>query len=47
VAIAPSVSADKFIFGDNERRPDEDLRLQFEAISKFDPKKKADHQKGP
>jgi transcriptional regulator with XRE-family HTH domain len=40
MAIALSVSADKLIFGDNERGPDEDLRLQFEAISKFDSKEK-------
>jgi transcriptional regulator with XRE-family HTH domain len=40
LAIALSVSADKLIFGHNERGPDEDLRLQFEAISKFDPKEK-------
>lgn len=35
LAIALTVSADELIFGD-ERGPDEDLRLQFEAISQFD-----------
>ena len=29
------VSADVLIFGANERGPDGDRRLQFEAISKF------------
>lgn len=36
LAIALTVSADELIFGKNERGPDEDLRLQFEAISQFD-----------
>lgn len=40
LSVALSVSADKLIFGDNERGPDDDLRLQFEAISKFDPREK-------
>ena len=34
------MSPDKQIFGDNERGPDENLKLQFEAISKFDLKEK-------
>lgn len=29
------VSADELLFGESERGPDEDLRLQFEAISRF------------
>jgi transcriptional regulator with XRE-family HTH domain len=29
------VSADELLFGKSERGPDEDLRLQFEAISRF------------
>ena len=29
------VSADELLFGKAERGPDEDLRLQFEAISRF------------
>jgi transcriptional regulator with XRE-family HTH domain len=40
LAIALSVSADMLIFGENERGPDSDLRLQFEAVSKFDKEEK-------
>jgi hypothetical protein len=29
------VSADKLIFDENERGPDDDLRLHFEAVSKL------------
>ena len=36
LAIALSVSADELIFDKDERGPDEDLRLQFEAVSAFD-----------
>lgn len=36
VAISLNVSADELIFGKDERGPDQDLRLQFEAISQFD-----------
>lgn len=36
LAIALTVSADELILGKDERGPDEDLRLQFEAISQFD-----------
>ena len=36
LATALSVSADLLLFGKNERGPDEDLRLQFEAVSHFD-----------
>lgn len=36
LAIALTVSADELIFGKDERGTDEDLRLQFEAISQFD-----------
>ncbi len=35
LAIALNASADELIFGKDERGPDEDLRLQFEAISQF------------
>jgi len=35
LALALSVSADMLIFGENGRGPDEELRLQFEAVSKF------------
>ena len=40
LAIALSVSADMLLFDKDERGPDDDLRLQFEAISKFDPEEK-------
>lgn len=32
---ALGVSSDELLFGSTERGPDEDLRLQFEAISRF------------
>lgn len=35
LAVALSVSADELIFDENERGPQDDLRLQFEAVSKF------------
>ena len=35
LAIALNVSADVLIFDEHERNPDEELRLQFEAISTF------------
>jgi transcriptional regulator with XRE-family HTH domain len=41
LAIALSVSADELIFDKDERGPDEDLRLQFEAVSAFDDEDKA------
>ena len=40
LAIALSVSADTLVFEKGERDPDEDLRLQFEAISQFTPEEK-------
>lgn len=40
IAIALHVSADKLIFDENERGPDDDLRLHFEAISKLTPDEK-------
>lgn len=36
LAVALRVSADVLIFGEEPRGPDDELRLQFEAISKFD-----------
>jgi transcriptional regulator with XRE-family HTH domain len=36
LATALSVSADLLLFGRDERGPDQDLRLQFEAVSRFD-----------
>lgn len=35
LAVALSVSADLLLFDKNERGPDDDLRLQFEAVSRF------------
>jgi len=35
LAIALSVSADVLIFDKSERDPEEDLRLQFEAVSRI------------
>lgn len=40
LAIALSVSADALVFGKDERGPDEELKLQFEAISRLDPDEK-------
>ena len=40
LAIALSVSADTLVFDKDERGPDDDLRLQFEAISQFSPEEK-------
>ena len=36
LAMALGVTADELIFGEGERGPDEELRLQFEALSQFD-----------
>ena len=38
LTIALRVSADALIFGKNERGPAEELRFQFEAASRLDPK---------
>jgi transcriptional regulator with XRE-family HTH domain len=40
LAIALSVSADELIFDEKERGPADDLRLQFEAVSKFSAEEK-------
>ena len=40
LAKALSVSADLLLFGENQRGPDDDLKLQFEAVSLFDPEEK-------
>lgn len=40
LAIILSVTADELVFDKNERDPDEDFKLQFEAISKFDSEEK-------
>ena len=40
LSTALQVSADMLLFGKDERGPDEDLRLQFEAVSGFDEEEK-------
>ena len=40
MAVALSVSADTLVFDKAERGPDEDMRLQFEALSQFSPDEK-------
>jgi transcriptional regulator with XRE-family HTH domain len=40
LAVALSVSADLLLFDKDERGPDEELRLQFEAVSRLDPEEK-------
>jgi len=37
LAITLGVSSDELIFDADERGPDDELRLQFEAISRFSP----------
>lgn len=40
LAISLNISADMLVFDKDERGPDDDLRLQFEAVSRFDPEEK-------
>jgi transcriptional regulator with XRE-family HTH domain len=40
LAVALRVSADQLLFEEAERRPDEELRLQFEAVSRLHPDEK-------
>jgi len=40
LATALSVTSDQLLFGKDERGPDDDLRLQFEAVSRFDEEEK-------
>jgi transcriptional regulator with XRE-family HTH domain len=40
LAIALSVSADMLLFAQDERGPDDDLKLQFEAASRLNPEEK-------
>jgi hypothetical protein len=35
VAKAPHISLDDLVFGENQRRPGEDLKLHFEAMSEL------------
>ncbi len=40
LAVALSVSADELLFDQHERGPEDDLRLQFEAMARLDPEEK-------
>jgi transcriptional regulator with XRE-family HTH domain len=40
LAMALSVSADELLFDKNERGPDEEFRLQFEALARLEPREK-------
>jgi transcriptional regulator with XRE-family HTH domain len=40
LAVALGVTSDQLLFGKDERGPDDELRLQFEAVSQFDAEEK-------
>ncbi len=40
IAVALNVSLDFLVFDEHERGPDDELRLQFEALSQFSPEEK-------
>jgi transcriptional regulator with XRE-family HTH domain len=40
LAVALGISADELLFAPDERGPSDDLKLQFEAVSRFDPEAK-------
>ena len=40
MAVALGISADALLFDKDERGPDASLKLQFEAVSRFDPESK-------
>jgi transcriptional regulator with XRE-family HTH domain len=40
LAVALGISADTLLFAPDERGPDDALKLQFEAVSRFDPESK-------
>lgn len=40
LAVALRASADTLVFDEEERGPDEDLRLQFEAVKRLEPEEK-------
>lgn len=40
LALALSVSADELVFDKDERGPDDELRLQFEALTRLGPREK-------
>jgi len=41
LALALNIRADALVFDDHDRDPDDDLRLQFEALGQFSPDEKA------
>lgn len=40
LAIAFSISADRLVFDKDERGPDDDLKLQFEAVTRLEPEER-------
>ena len=40
MAVALGISADTLLLAPDERGPDDALKLQFEAVSRFDPESK-------
>ncbi len=40
LAVALGVTSDQLLFGKDERGPDDELRLQFEAVTRLDPEEK-------
>lgn len=40
LAVALRVSADTLVFDERERGPQDDMRLQFEAVSRLEPEEK-------
>jgi transcriptional regulator with XRE-family HTH domain len=40
IVLALNITIDSLVFDNGERGPDEDLRLQFEALSQFSPEEK-------
>jgi hypothetical protein len=40
MAIVFGVASDQLLFDKHERGPDDTLKLQFEAVSRFDPESK-------
>jgi transcriptional regulator with XRE-family HTH domain len=40
MALALGISADELLFDKDERGPDDALKLQFEAVTRFDPESK-------
>lgn len=40
MAVALGITSDQLLFGEDQRGPDEELRLQFEAVSRFSAEEK-------